>query len=113
MAEEAGSTSDFPLQCLGTRKGVYYVMTAGGEIRAIVAQHFTSEGLLDLFAGGIRWLIGNYPLYGATAALGSHFDPLKVTADIIRRCCAAGLVDPKTDDRLKNLVPGLHDKEGV
>jgi hypothetical protein len=85
---------DCPITPLGQRGGRYFFLKPSGEIRELTPRAMTRRGLLALFDGDQQWLLAHFGEIDKQGQKTGTFALVPAACDLIRRCAAAGLVDP-------------------
>jgi hypothetical protein len=89
--DDEASALDCPVVALGQRHGVYYFLSAAGEIRDMRPRDMTTLGLLSLFNGAPGWLYQHYAKLDRKGKETGEIDQIAAASALMRQCAVAGL----------------------
>ena len=89
---DADMLASCPVQPLGKRKGLYFYITARGEVRELRDSAHRWQGITSLFEGDLDWLFKHFPIKTEDAVTG--WKERKAATWLMRQCGRRGLFDP-------------------
>ena len=89
---DAEMLASCPVQPLGTRKGIYFYISALGEVRELRDTAHRWQGITSLFSGDLAWLFEHFSR--KTEGVVTGWQERKAAGWLMRQCGRRGLFDP-------------------